>query len=152
MDIYEWFGANLHRVREPSMRHYVRASVFVGPMPTETGMPVHCRTVRRMSAAMAGSVTSGHAGQIQERLVDRVDFGFGGELLERLHHAAAHVAVERVVAGEDGDAVPLDQRADLEGRIAHVEAEGLGLVAAGDDAAVVRARKKLIVTLGSFGV
>jgi hypothetical protein len=24
-EIYEWFGRNLHRVREPSMRHYVRA-------------------------------------------------------------------------------------------------------------------------------
>ena len=24
-EIYEWFTANLHRVREPSLRHYVRA-------------------------------------------------------------------------------------------------------------------------------
>jgi hypothetical protein len=24
-EVYEWFGANLHRMREPSMRHYVRA-------------------------------------------------------------------------------------------------------------------------------
>jgi hypothetical protein len=24
-EIYQWFGENLHRVREPSMRHYVRA-------------------------------------------------------------------------------------------------------------------------------
>ena len=24
-EIHEWFAANLHRVREPSMRHYVRA-------------------------------------------------------------------------------------------------------------------------------
>ncbi len=24
-EIYDWFAANLHRVREPSMRHYVRA-------------------------------------------------------------------------------------------------------------------------------
>ena len=24
-DIYEWFAANLHRIREPSLRHYVRA-------------------------------------------------------------------------------------------------------------------------------
>ena len=24
-EIYEWFGANLHRVGEPSLRHYVRA-------------------------------------------------------------------------------------------------------------------------------
>jgi hypothetical protein len=24
-EIYEWFGANLHRVRQPSLRHYVRA-------------------------------------------------------------------------------------------------------------------------------
>ena len=24
-EIYQWFAANLHRVREPSLRHYVRA-------------------------------------------------------------------------------------------------------------------------------
>src|ERR1700722_4777754 len=24
-EIYQWFDANLHRVREPSLRHYVRA-------------------------------------------------------------------------------------------------------------------------------
>ena len=24
-EIYEWFAANLHRIREPSLRHYVRA-------------------------------------------------------------------------------------------------------------------------------
>ena len=24
-EIYEWFGANLHRIGEPSLRHYVRA-------------------------------------------------------------------------------------------------------------------------------
>ena len=24
-EIYEWFAANLHRVRDPSLRHYVRA-------------------------------------------------------------------------------------------------------------------------------
>jgi hypothetical protein len=24
-EIYEWFATNLHRVREPSLRHYVRA-------------------------------------------------------------------------------------------------------------------------------
>ena len=24
-EVYEWFAANLHRVREPSLRHYVRA-------------------------------------------------------------------------------------------------------------------------------
>src|SRR5438132_5229365 len=25
LEIYQWFAANLHRVREPSLRHYVRA-------------------------------------------------------------------------------------------------------------------------------
>ena len=27
-EIYEWFAANLHQVREPSMRHYVRAKAL----------------------------------------------------------------------------------------------------------------------------
>ena len=29
-EIYQWFAANLHRVREPSMRHYVRARELKG--------------------------------------------------------------------------------------------------------------------------
>ncbi len=58
-------------------------------------------------------------------------------MLERLHHAAAHVAVERVIAGEDGDAVPGDLLLYLEIGVAHLEAEGFGLVAAGDHAAVI---------------
>ncbi len=27
-EIYQWFAANLHRMREPSLRHYVRAREF----------------------------------------------------------------------------------------------------------------------------
>src|SRR5262249_48058656 len=77
------------------------------------------------------------AGEVQERLVDRVDFDVGGELLQRLHDAAAHVAVEGVIGREYGDAVLGGQGADLEIRIAHPEAEGLGFVGAGDHAAVV---------------
>jgi hypothetical protein len=76
-------------------------------------------------------------GQIQERLVDGIDFHLRGELLQRLHDAAAHVAVERVIARKDGDGVPLGQLADFEIRVAHLEAEGLGLVAAGDHATVI---------------
>ena len=86
------------------------ASVFVGPMPTLTGMPVHCLHGAADVVGQVGELSVGEAGEIQERLVDRVDFDLGGELLQRLHDAAAHVAVERVIAGKDGDAVPLDQR------------------------------------------
>ncbi len=31
-EIYAWFAANLHRVREPSMRHYVQARVKAAGM------------------------------------------------------------------------------------------------------------------------
>jgi hypothetical protein len=79
----------------------------------------------------------GKAGEIEESFVDGIDFNRWGELLKRLHYPLAHVAVERVVARKHRDAVAGDLRLYLEIRIAHLEAEGFGLVAAGDDAAVV---------------
>ena len=98
--------------------------------------PLPC-TVRRIWAARASHGVVGKAAEIEERFIDGIDFDARGELLERLHHPLAHVAVERVVARKHGDAVPDDLRPYLEIRIAHLEAEGFGLVAAGDDAAVV---------------
>ena len=32
-EIYEWFAKNLHRVREPSLRHYVRAKAELSKGP-----------------------------------------------------------------------------------------------------------------------
>ena len=52
-------------------------------------------------------------------------------------HPPAHVAVERVVGGEDPDAVPLDQPAQLEGGLAHLHPERFHLLRAGDGAAIV---------------
>ena len=75
--------------------------------------------------------------QIQESLVYRVDFQFRGELLKSLHHAAAQVAVKRVVAGKYGNFVILDQWPDFEIGITHSEAKGFRLVAPSDYAAVI---------------
>ena len=64
-EIYEWFAANLHRVREPSLRHYVRAKEFkaakmdwtevltpsepriAGPGSRPSCLPCHLRAARR---------------------------------------------------------------------------------------------------------
>ena len=56
---------------------------------------------------------------------------------QRLHHAPRHVAVERVIRAEDGDAM-LFQFGPLQViGIAHFEAERFGFVREGDDAAVI---------------
>jgi hypothetical protein len=56
---------------------------------------------------------------------------------QHLHDAGADVAVERVITGADNDALGVHAlAADMLG-LAHEDAQRLGLVAAGDDAAVV---------------
>ena len=51
--------------------------------------------------------------------------------------APIHVRVEFVIGGPDLDPVPLDDVADLEERITHLDVEGLGLLAPRDRATVV---------------
>ena len=53
------------------------------------------------------------------------------------HHAVAHVAVQREVGRQGDQARLLLQVTDLEPGRAHADAQGLGLVGAGDGAAVV---------------
>ena len=50
-------------------------------------------------------------GQVQERLIDRVDFRLGGKPSQNLHHPARHVAVEGVVRREHAHVVtwPLEE-------------------------------------------
>ncbi len=51
-EIYEWFGANLHRMREPSMRHYVRARELTAASMDWTTVPaVHPENKRERLAA-----------------------------------------------------------------------------------------------------
>lgn len=75
--------------------------------------------------------------QVEERLVDGVDLRIGHERAERLHDAARHVAVERVVGREHRDLRTGDELLHLVERLSHADAESFGLVRAGDDAAVV---------------
>ena len=77
------------------------------------------------------------SGEIQKRFVDAVNLYLGREALQHLHHAVAHVAVERVIGRKHRDVVALDLGPLLKVRVAHLEAERLGLVAPGDHAAVI---------------
>ena len=56
---------------------------------------------------------------------------------QHAHDAGAHVAVERVVARADDHAVPGEALPVQVPGCAHLDAERLGLVRAGDDAAIV---------------
>ena len=79
----------------------------------------------------------GDAPQVEKRLVDGVDLGGGHQLPQRPDHAARHVAVEHEVRREGRHVVPPDKLPQLVEGLAHADAERLGLVRAGDDAAVV---------------
>ncbi len=51
-EIYEWFGANLHRVHEPSMRQYVRArELKAADMDWTDVLPVEAENKRQRLAA-----------------------------------------------------------------------------------------------------
>lgn len=87
--------------------------------------------------AIGGAVGLPNAGDVQEALVDRVDLHLRRELVIDLVHAAAHVAVQGVIAAEHGNALGPAQVADLEERRAHLDAEGVGLRRPRHGAAVV---------------
>lgn len=74
---------------------------------------------------------------IQEALVDRIDLDVRSEPLIDRVRAAAHIAVESVVRGEDDSVLALHQVADHEHQRAHSDAERLGLAGACDRAAIV---------------
>jgi hypothetical protein len=63
-EIYEWFGANLHRVHEPSMRQYVRASELkaAGMDWTDVlAVPAENRWQRLVAELLASDACSGTA-------------------------------------------------------------------------------------------
>jgi len=77
------------------------------------------------------------AGQAEKGFVDRIQFKVGREVGEDAHHARAHIATERVVArahARDLRAEPFPYHVP---RLAHGDAERLGLIRAGDHTAVV---------------
>ena len=82
-------------------------------------------------------VLSAKAAEVEEGLVDGVDFHIGSEPGQGLHDAAGHVAVKGVVGRVKHDVMLLDQLADLKDGHAHGHAQGLDLVGAGHNAAVV---------------
>ena len=78
--------------------------------------------------------------QVQERLVDGIDLDTRGVGAEDLLDPSRHVAVQREIPGEDSHIVLLHDVPYLEERVAHLDAECLGLVAPGHRAAVVVAK------------
>src|SRR5215213_483755 len=76
------------------------ASVLVGPMPTQVGMPVQRSTVARMSQANSPPLVRAHVRQVEEALVDRVDLDLEAELPVDGVHPRTHVAVQGIVGRE----------------------------------------------------
>lgn len=75
--------------------------------------------------------------QIEKGLVDGVNLERGDQLPQRGHHTPRQVAIEREIGRKECDAIAFDGGAHLKKGLSHPYSEGLGLVRAGDDAAVV---------------
>ena len=88
---------------------------------------------------LTGNAQSFLAGQRQpdKGLVDGINLNLGLQMAQYLHDPLGHVAIQSIIGGKDSDSVPLDQGLALEIWLPHLDAQGLGLVGAGDDAAVV---------------
>lgn len=91
----------------------------------------------RADLAGAQREVAGDAVQVDKAFVDAVDLLPVAQACGQAHHAVAHVAVQLKVGREGDEAGLLFQVADLEEGRAHLDAQGLGFVAAGDGAAVV---------------
>ena len=91
----------------------------------------------RADLAGAQGQVAGDAVQVDKAFVDAVDLLPVAEAGGQAHHAVAHVAVELEVGRERDEAGLVFQVADLEEGRAHLDAQGLGFVTAGDGTAVV---------------
>src|SRR3984957_2941935 len=75
-EIYQWFDANLHRVREPSMRHYVRArELKAAGMDWTEVLAAEAENKRERLAA--GRLASAEHASIAERVKAFVEQGGG---------------------------------------------------------------------------
>ena len=98
------------------------------------------RSIAAPSAAARAACASSRdpkAVEAEKGLVDRVDFQGGREAAENAHDAPAHVAIEGVVRRADDHALRIDPLPAQVPRLAHADAERLGLVRAGDHTAIV---------------
>lgn len=88
---------------------------------------------------LAGPAQGLLAGQRQpdKGLINGIDLHFGLQPAQYLHDPLGHVAVQGIIGGEDPDPVALNQGFAAEIWLPHLDAQPLGLVGAGDDAAVV---------------
>ena len=77
------------------------------------------------------------ARQIEKGLIDRIDFEFGREGGQRLHHPPRHVTVKRIIRAEDGDAILFEFGPLQVIGIAHCEPERLRFIRQRDDAPVI---------------
>jgi hypothetical protein len=105
-------------------------------MPIDTGIPVHHSTAARSALASASSRAPRPA-HAEKSFVDRIDFEIGREGAQHIHHPAAHIAVERVVARAHDHTGRRETHAVQVPRRPHLDAERLRLVAARDHAAVI---------------
>ena len=75
-EIYEWFAVNLHRVREPSLRHYVRAKELKAAEMDWTEV-LAAETENRRARLAAEVLASAAYGSMAERVKAFVEQGGG---------------------------------------------------------------------------
>ena len=78
-----------------------------------------------------------HAGERQERLVDRIDLHLRREFLENFHDPIRHIPVKREVRGKNMDTVRHNQFLPLKKWLCHFDPQGFGLLTASDGTTIV---------------
>ena len=114
--------------------------------PTQPWLDGYCveKGIVRQFVAMplgggytAEEQVTGEAGQGGGGFIDAVDRHVGGEPFQHRDHAGRHVAVKRIVGRRDVDPLAAQESLHLVDRFAHRDAQVLGFLGPGDDAAVV---------------
>ena len=75
--------------------------------------------------------------EVEEAFIDGIDLDVRGEVFVDLYHPTRDVAIEGVVGAEDADTMSINLIADVMQRSAHLDPQGLGLIAARYGAAVI---------------
>ena len=110
------------------MRLASLASVLVGAIPIEMGMPVHCLTPLSNGSAQRLNVQVLQWSKVEKHFIDGINFNVWDKFQNGTHHPSRHVVVQRVIGGPNHHLMTIKPIAALEGGFAHADASIFGFL------------------------
>ena len=98
-----------------------KVGVFVGAIPTQVGIPVHCKTRCRSSRPKSSRSRDRNSVGLRETSRRSIRFYSRNHCRQSIHDSAADVSVQSVIRAEDANILALYQLPDFELRITHLD-------------------------------